>query len=422
MEHADPNLLHDVMSCIVLPLAIHVWRREGRAEGWGSFGSCQHRSQQNDGRGGSVTGGSFETVTEEDCEALPAGPGSVPRLHTSHERDGYLAEPNDLRAPRVDHCRHGERLPPDGFAAAETTILQPGCTLEGAEGAMPSYPGGYSNPLIAGGIPFSSSSSLSLSSPGLGAPSATVRVSLHDASSPLVGRPPRQPTRKVSGADGPATSPAGGVSRSRSSSSHTLSLDEDGFEMVEAPDTMSTTSEPLFGRLSGSGQRIAPRCVNSSSQALSSGSRSETERMREGTEASHCSNAIRRYGAGAVGEAKRGLNASEGPGASRSSRRSMVQVTSPGLVALLLLSKSFLKHLTSLRSAGKFGDLWQQVSPSSDTVVPACFVCLRPGGCSRLIAFVPCVAREVHDGLCVLWRYENLLGSRGPEDPTPLKS
>lgn len=180
------------------------------------------------------------------------------------------------------------------------------------------------------------------------------RASSQEPPLPSSGRPPRQPTRRVGGTAEGRVAPRGDpvdMSPARSPSSVTASHSEDGFEMVEAPDAASVSEvSPALGAVStpaeeqgrGWGRgRAGPR------GASEAAAREDWDESREGSYGG-TRPALRRLGSG--GEGRRG------------GRAPTVQVTSPSLLALLLVLKSLLKHLAVLRRAAGFTGLWQEVS------------------------------------------------------------
>lgn len=153
------------------------------------------------------------------------------------------------------------------------------------------------------------------------------------------GRDPRR-----SGSRGEAGSSGGsrpsGTSGSPPSPT-TSSLQDDGFEMVEAPplptvDHMNTAKHGTARNTRGIREFEGEACASPRADETCGGV--------EGRE---------RDGAG-------GRGGGAGGGGRRSGAAG-VQLSSPGLLALLLMSKSFLKHLSSLRRAANFGELWRQV-------------------------------------------------------------
>lgn len=380
LDNASPQALHYVMSSIVLPLATYIWRRENLVEGWAGTDRHRHRSSPGVSDKGEHIGvfdrGSFEGVSVEDHQLPQAkvdAPGlceqyySRPPSYKQGDGDFPLTGSADPRLPSGHGHDSGDRCAEGGFVTSDASCCPSssrGRARRSCEGghydgdkrgqAVMAKPPGNSRPIM-GSSTWSSSSLYSPSSLPL-SPLKTVGVAstralANESPSPLLRRPPRQPKRCVSGGDG--TTQGGdvlGTAPSPSPSSLAASQEEDGFEMVEAPDTLQTDSFTVAksprchdgGRAMGVGQGPAAPC-------------SETSEGREGNRTVHRL-PVRRYGK--LGEAQFG--GSEGQPA-RAGRVAAIQVTSPALLALLLMSKSFLKHLASLRRAAEFGVAWQQV-------------------------------------------------------------
>lgn len=124
----------------------------------------------------------------------------------------------------------------------------------------------------------------------------------------------------------------------------TWAQDDDGFEMVEVP----PLAEPVTGNRAPTG--VSGRSSSAGWRVRRKGRETKTPRLRAvSTGHGDCGE---REGVG--GE----IDGNEEPSGAGGSE---VQLSNPALLALLLTSKSFLKHLPSLRQAANFSELWRQV-------------------------------------------------------------
>ncbi|CAN0441007.1 unnamed protein product, partial [Laminaria digitata] len=136
--------------------------------------------------------------------------------------------------------------------------------------------------------------------------------------------------------------------------------EEDGFELVEAPDdgpspgsAASDTPVPAAAAVTaaagGGGAAVVGRGRGRGVASPPAVLRREPSSERGGWE----------DGGGAGGRGGGRARAGVGAGAGAAGKVG-VQVSSPGLLALLLVLKSFLKHLSALRRAGGFEEVWRR--------------------------------------------------------------
>lgn len=279
VEDAPPEILQDVMLSIVLPLATHVWIREGEEEAWGLQRQHQQRNQRQ--RQGHNNRGLLE----------PARGGPSAAVATTC--DGHNpANSNALKCSRTGlrgrtGSNGGSRPPTPGRDESTAGGYGREFSRSNRDGHVDGDGGGGGHLVQEETLSRTSSRSVATLLPAVALPS-------------------------------PTSSPQ-----------------EDGFEMVEAPPPAVAEAVKRRPGKSSSNNHSGVRRVEWESSMAYAGDGSG--------------------GAGGGGGGGRRGVAAVGAGGT-------VALSSPGLLALLLLSKSFLKHLSSLRRATNFGGLWRQVS------------------------------------------------------------